>query len=576
MEQANPVVSLAILLGAALVGGMVAHRLRQPVILGYLVIGAAVGPHALGLVQDRALVEMMATVGVALLMFTLGLEVSLGQLRQVGRAGLWGGIAQIVLTAALGLLVGVTLFHWPLAQSAVFGLGISLSSTMVCLKILMERGEVDSTHGRIMIAILILQDISVVLMVLIESLFSESGHHVLWALALAGGKAAIFVAAAIAAGLWILPWLLGNVGGVRTRELFLLTVIVLCLGAALGTTILGLSVVFGAFIIGLVLRESRFANQALAEITPLRDIFATLFFVSLGMLLDMRFVIDHWPQILTAVGLVIVIKIALATGIVRLFRYDLRIALLSGFGLFQIGEFSFILAQTGIEKGIVSSDFYSLIVASAIITMLLTPLSMGLISWLYPKAAATRLELASRASGRATPPPLQPNSPESVLIAGYGRVGKNIAQGLYDAHISYAVIEIDPELVNKLRCDEVTCIYGDASNIHVLSRLDMNKVKALVVTYPDPLAVIATVQAALKLNPKIKIVARVQREKDVKALNNLGVVDLISPEYEAGIEFLNRILAAEGWQQAEISETVKKIRQNRKIVDLDSERYDSV
>ena len=576
MDQPNSIVSLAVLLAAALVGGMVAHRLRQPVILGYLVIGAAVGPHALGLVQDQALVEVVATVGVALLMFTLGLEVSLGQLRQVGRVGLWGGIAQIVLTAALGLVVGISLFDWPLAQSVVFGLAISLSSTMVCLKILMERGELDSTHGRIVIAILILQDISIVVLVLVESLLGESGQNVLWAMALAGGKAAVFVAAAIAAGLWFLPWLLGNVGGVRTRELFLLTVIVLCLGAALGTTVLGLSVVFGAFIIGLVLRESRFASQALAEITPLRDVFATLFFVSLGMLLDMRFVADHWPQVLMVVGAVVVIKIVLVSGIVRLFRYDFRIALLSGFGLFQIGEFSFILAQSGIDMGIVSDDFYSLIVASAIITMLLTPLSMSLISLLYSKADLSQLEMASQASSSASLSPPQSNSPDTVLIAGYGRVGKNIAQGLQDARIPYIVIEIDPDLINKLRCDEVACLYGDASNIHVLSLLDMNKVKALAVTYPDPLAVIATVEAALKLNPRIEVVARVHREKDVKVLNNLGVVNLISPEYEAGIEFLNRILTAEGWLQAEISKTVEKVRQNRKIVELDSEReYDS-
>ncbi|TET27075.1 MAG: sodium:proton exchanger, partial [Dehalococcoidia bacterium] len=259
MSQLDPVVSIVILLVAALVGGMIAHRLRQPVILGYLIVGVIVGPYALGLVADLVLVEAVATMGVALLMFTLGLEISVSQLKQVGRAGLWGGIAQILVTFALGLVVGSFLFGWPLSQAALFGLVISLSSTMVCLKILMERGELDSVHGRIMLAILILQDISVVLMVVVVPLLSGSVENLPLALAMAIGKAVLFVGAAIVLGLWVLPWLMGRVGGVRSRELFLLTVLVLSLGAAVSTYIFGLSVVFGAFVIGLVLRETRFA-----------------------------------------------------------------------------------------------------------------------------------------------------------------------------------------------------------------------------------------------------------------------------------------------------------------------------
>ncbi|MCX6000294.1 MAG: cation:proton antiporter [Chloroflexi bacterium] len=445
MGDSSIVGSLAVLLGAALVGGVLAHRLRQPVILGYLLIGAAVGPHALGLVSDQTVAEGAATVGVALLMFTLGLEVSIGQLRQVGRVGLWGGIAQIVLTSAIGVGAGVGLFHWSVEQATIFGLGISLSSTLVCLKILMERGELDSAHGRIMLAILILQDISVVLMIVAETLLTHPDQNLFLALAITAGKAAAFVLVAVALGLWVLPWLLGSVGGVRSRELFLLTVIVLCLGAALGTTILGLSVVFGAFVIGLVLRESKFASQALAEITPLRDVFASLFFVSLGMLLDPRFVVDHWPLVLAALGVVIFIKVVVVYGVVRLFGYNSRIAVLCSSGLFQIGEFSFILAQTGIAAGIVTDEFYSLMVASAIITMLLTPLSISLVSRIYPQ-----LVLSFPGGGRgdgtgSAPVATEPSQPAgTVLIAGYGRGGQSIADGLQQAGIPYAVVEIDP------------------------------------------------------------------------------------------------------------------------------------
>jgi CPA2 family monovalent cation:H+ antiporter-2 len=571
MDESGVVASLAILLMAALVGGMIAHRLRQPIILGYLVIGAAIGPHALGWVSDQGLVQSVATIGVALLMFTLGLEVSVAQLRQVGRVGLWGGVAQIALTAAAGLLVGRFGFGWTLAQSAVFGMGISLSSTMVCLKILMDRGEVDSAHGRIMVAILILQDISVVVLVLLESMLGASGQSPLWLLTVAVGKAVVFVALAIAAGLWVVPWLLGNVGGVRTRELFLLTVVVLCLAAALGTSVLGLSVVFGAFIVGLVLRESRFASQVLAEVTPLRDVFATLFFVSLGMLLNLRFVADHWVLVLITVGAVTAIKVGVVSGIVYLFGYNARIAVFSGFGLFQIGEFSFILAQTGINLGVVTEDFYSLIVASAIITMLLTPFSLGLISWLHRKTPLSTLPLLLNGSAKgANSLPESLQSSDTVLVAGYGRVGQNVARALRDARVPCVVIDIDPEVTYKSRCDRVPSIYGDASNMHVLSSLDMKKVKALVVTYPDPLAVSATVQAAMKLNPGLRIVARVHRQEDAGRIQKLGAVELVSPEYEASVELIKRILSAEGWQQNEITGVIDNLRANPAVCEFGS------
>jgi CPA2 family monovalent cation:H+ antiporter-2 len=533
MDESGVVASLAILLMAALVGGMIAHRLRQPIILGYLVIGAAIGPHALGWVSDQGLVQSVATIGVALLMFTLGLEVSVAQLRQVGRVGLWGGVAQIALTAAAGLLVGRFGFGWTLAQSAVFGMGISLSSTMVCLKILMDRGEVDSAHGRIMVAILILQDISVVVLVLLESMLGASGQSPLWLLALAVGKAVIFVGLAIAAGLWVVPWLLGNVGGVRTRELFLLTVVVLCLAAALGTSVLGLSVVFGAFVVGLVLRESRFASQVLAEVTPLRDVFATLFFVSLGMLLDLRFVAEHWGLVLITVGAVAAIKIGVVSGVVRLFGYNARIAVFTGFGLFQIGEFSFVLAQTGMNMDIVTEDFYSLIVAGAIITMLLTPLSLAVVSWLHHKTPLSTLPLLLNGSAKGAdslPEPLQ--SSNTVLVAGYGRVGRNVARALRDARVPCVVIDIDPEVTYKSRCDRV--------------------------------------QAALKLNPELRIVARVHRQEDAGRIQRLGAVELVSPEYEASVELVKRILSAEGWQQNDITGVIDKLRANPAVCEFGS------
>ncbi|MFC2034450.1 cation:proton antiporter [Chloroflexota bacterium] len=573
MEQSDALIGLVILLAAALVGGMIAHRLRQPIILGYLVIGVAVGPHALGMVDDLALIETTATIGVALLMFTLGLEVSFAQFREIGKVGIWGGIVQIIATFVLGLIAGITLLKWPFFQSIVFGLIISLSSTAVCLKLLMDRGELNSVHGRIMISILIFQDMAVVLMMVIMPVMGGTEQNILLTLGIALGKAILFVGVTIVSGLWVLPWLLGRIGGVRSRELFLLTILVLCLGAAVSTQILGFSMVFGAFLIGLVIRGPRFGYQAIAEITPLRDIFATLFFISMGMLLNPRFLIDQWVLVIVTVSIVIVIKVLVIFSAVRLFGHSNRIAILSGFGLFQIGEFGFIIAQGGLITGTVSQEFYSLILSTTILTMLLTPLLLGLVSRLYRNVTPFRTMRVSDKAEASLILSTNESSPttERVVIAGYGRIGQNIVQGLEDAGIPCMVIEIDPKRIVELRQKHKPRIYGDASNIHVLSQAGLNNAKVLVVTFPDPIAVINTVKYALEVNPKIGIVARVHRTGEAELLNNMGVIELINPEYEASLEFIKRTLLLSGRGKTKIQHIITEVQQDEKVIEFSPE-----
>lgn len=571
MQQFDPVVSIAVFLAAGLVGGMVAHRLRQPVILGYLVIGVAVGPHALGWVGDLKMIEAAATIGVALLMFTLGLEISLAQLREVGKLGLWGGFIQVTATFGLGLLVGVILFQWPFSQAALFGLIISLSSTAVCLKILMERGELTSVQGRIMMALLIFQDISVVAMVLIMPLLGGVAGNVPLALALAVGKVVLFIGMTIVAGRWVLPWLMGSIGGVRARELFLLTVLVLCLGAAIGTQIFGLSIVFGAFLVGLVLRETRFVHQALAEITPLRDIFATLFFVSLGMLLDPFFLVENWAWVAIIVGVIIILKLLVIFSLVRLFGRSTRIAFLTGAGLFQIGEFSFILAQGGINNGIISGHFYSVILASAIITMLLTPVSINLTSRLFSKIARTA-DGKRMVAREALPVSVSRETINRVVVAGYGRVGQNIAQGLQDAGIPYLVIDIDPERVSEARSSGRPRIYGDATNFRLLNKAGLDKARALVITYPDPMAVVTTAKVALSINPELKILARVHRAKEANILKGMGITELVSPEYEASFRFIKRLLKITGQSKEDRRRVLALIRKDKEVAEFNPDQ----
>ena len=569
MTGFDPIVNIAIVLAVALVGGMIAHRLRQPVILGYLLVGVAVGPYGFGLVGDLEIIETLATIGVALLMFTVGLEISYSQLRETGKVGIWGGIAQILATFVLGLVAGKFLLRWPLGEAAFFGLLISLSSTMVGLKMLMERGELDSMHGRIMIAILIIQDLSVVLMMVGVPVFGASVERLLPTFAVAMGKAVFFLGIAVVLGLWVLPWLLGRVAGVRSRELFLLTVLILCFGAAFGTYIFGLSIAFGAFVVGLLLRESVFAHQALAEITPLRDVFATLFFVSLGMLLSPKFVIENWPMVILAVVVIIAIKFGVCFGIARLFGYGGRTALFVGAGLAQIGEFSFILAQAGMDSGVIPGHSYSLIIASTVITMLLTPLLMVLASAVYPRFARAPTKGKIVVGDISLLPEDESRHPVTeIVLCGYGRVGRNIAKNLYDLGIPYLVIEIDPELVYTLHRKGENCIYGDASNAHVLSLAGLDKARVMIVTYPDPLSVVTTVKNALRINARLKIVARVHRKRELEILEKLGVSELISPEYEASFEFLRRTLAHMGWNGGKIQKTINRFRRDEEIAEL--------
>jgi len=565
MNNIDPIITIAILLALALVGGMIAHRLRQPVMVGYLLVGVAVGPHALGLVNDLQIVESAAAIGVALLMFTLGLEISISQLKEVGKIGIWGGITQIVATLILGFVVAIAAFKWQLSQAILFGLIISLSSTAVCLKVLMERGELNSAHGRIMISMLILQDIAVVLMIVVMPLIMGGSSNLLLELAIALGKAVLFIGLAIVLGRWILPWLLGNIGGVRARELFLLTVLVLCLGAALATQAFGFSMVFGAFLVGLILRETRFVHQAIAEITPLRDIFATLFFVSLGMLLNIEFVINNWPYILLVVAVIMILKTAVVFSIVSIFGYGRRIALLTGSGLFQVGEFGFILAQEGLNIGIVTAEFHSLVIASAVVTMLLTPFTISLTCRFLTQRARGR-----SLTGTASPAPEAINSENGVIIAG--RVGQNIARGMEDAGIPYMIIDIDPERLYEAKMEEKPGLYGDATNIRVLSQAGLEKAKALVITYPDPNAVVTTVKLARGINPDISILARVHRKKEVDELRKLGVTELISPEYEASFRFIKRLLNITGIDKDSRRQILALVRKDEEIEEFDSDQ----
>ena len=553
---------LAVVVAAALVGGALAARLHQPVVLGYLLAGVVVGPYVLGLAGEVGPVSALASVGVALLMFTLGAQVSLAELRRVQRVAVLGGLAQIAATAGLGFAVG-HLFGFEPLPAAFLGAILALSSTAVALKVLDERGELDTLHGRILAGILVVQDLSVVpLMIVLPALAAPNGLGASLGLALA--KAVVILLAAYYLGTQAVPWLLYRVAALRSPELFLLTVVTLVLGTAIGTTFAGLSLALGAFVAGLVVSESEFSYEALGEILPLRDLFAAIFFVSIGMLADPRFLLANPGAVAALVAVVVVGKALLGLGATVAFGYAAPIGLGVGLGLAQIGEFSFILAQVGVDQRIVPPQFYTLTASVATLSILLAPPLMqggpALAAWL----AGLRLPAALfREPAEASELPDASALAGHAVICGYGEAGRALAQVLAARQFRYFVVDYDPHVIAELRREGVPCVDGDAANPRVLARANLPRARVLALLIPDSLAAERAARNALKLNPHLDIIARSPRWSAAEPLRRAGVGEVVEPDLEAGLEVIRHVLHRFGVSSPEVAYVVNRLRQRR-------------
>lgn len=527
---------IVIIVLAALIGGIIAHKLRLPLILGYIFAGVAVGPHTGGVtVSEIHSIELLAEIGVALLLFALGLEFSFKELRPVRNIALIGTPIQMLLTIAYGITIGRFL-GWPWVPSIWLGALISLSSTMVILKTLMNQGWLGTLSSRVMIGMLIVQDLAVVpLMIILPQLNNPKAGIPL--LGFAALKAALFLTVMILLGTRLLPRLMSYIVRWKSRELFLLAIIAIGLGVGYATYLTGLSFAFGAFIAGMVLSESDFSHQALSDIIPLRDIFGLLFFTSVGMLLDPSFLLAQWETILLLVFFVTVGKGVLFAMVARMFGYGNVVPLAVGLGLFQIGEFSFVLAGVGLATQSISSEVYSLVLSTAIISMVLTPFISGLTAPLY--------SLRKRWFKRE---PLQTiHIPESglanhVVIAGGGRTGQYVAQVLKQLGYPFAIIELDSRRVEQAKDAGFPVIYGDAGQAIVLEAAAIDKACLLLVTIPAIVDAHSIVFHARQLNPSLDIVARVEGVEEMRALYEKGVSMVVQPQLEAGLEITRQAL----------------------------------
>jgi len=525
---------------------LVCQRLRVPTIVGFLLTGILAGPHGLGLISAVEEVETLAEIGVMLLLFTIGVEFSLKEFVRMRKSVVFGGSLQVFLTFLVSFAISRQL-DYPFNEAIFIGFLIALSSTAIVLKILQEKAEFDSPHGRTALAFLIFQDIIVVPMILfIPLLVGGTGQLGTSLVLLAVKGIVVFVLVAVSAR-WIVPRLFYQIARSRSSELFLLSVLVMCFGVAYLTYLAGLSLALGAFLAGLIISESEYGHHALGNIVPFRDVFTSLFFVSIGMLLDLGFLIKQPEQVALIAVTAMIGKTILAGIAVLILGLPLRTAIIVGLTLCQVGEFSFILARVGVHYGLLVGDMFQLFLAVAVLTMGATPFIMAF----APRFADAVLRLPlpgklkagfSPRSGSVSAHQRQ-KFKDHLIIVGYGLNGRNLTQAARTAKIPYVIIEMNPETVRQERRADEPIYYGDATQEAVLKKAAIEAARIMVVAISDPAATRRTIAIARTLSPKLHIIARTRFLQEMAPLYDLGANEVIPEEFETSVEIFARVLS---------------------------------
>ena len=572
-EDFRLILDLVSVLAVAAGGGLIAALLRQPVLLGYLIGGVVVGPAGLGLIKELVQVETLAQFGVAFLLFTLGVEFSFTELKKVQAISLGGGGLQIILTILFTTLVslGVGWVTSP-AQGVFLGAILSLSSTAVVLKCLMERSETETPHGQVLLGILVVQDLALGLMLAVLPALDKPPEEIGVAILIALAKLSLFAGGAVAVGIWLIPPFLRLIARTESRELFLLSVVVLCLGIAIITEKLGLSIEMGAFVAGLMISEVEYSDQTLTYVEPVRDIFASLFFASIGMLIDPLFLWNNLELILGLVAIVLIGKFLIITPLVKLFRYPLKTAIIAGLGLAQIGEFSFVLASEGQSLGLVSRRVYLLILGTTAVTLVLTPFVLRLVPFLFSFLESMPW-LKPHFDGDGMPLAVAEDMPykDHVVVCGYGRVGKNLVKLLQQHNIPVVVIDQSETRIQQLRDAAIPYVYGNSVSFHVLETAGVITAAGMAVALPDPMSTRVSLKRALELAPDLNIVVRANSDKNIEALYQLGAKEVVQPEFEASLEMATYLLTDVGFSAVLLQKEIQQIR-DRHYLDLRPEQ----
>jgi len=538
---------------------LVCHKFKIPSVVGYLITGILAGPYGFELIKEIHEVEILAEIGIILLLFTIGIEFSLDKLLALKKPVLLGGLFQFLLTAGLSFVLA-TFIGLSIQQAIFAGLLITLSSTAIVLKIMQERAEMDSPHGRGVLGVLIFQDIAVVPMMLFVPVLAGTGGDVTLSLLQVFLKGIVILIGVWASSKWLIPHLLYWVVKTKNRELFLLSIVVMCFAIAWLTSEAGLSLALGAFLAGLIISESEYSYQALGSVLPFKDIFSSFFFVSIGMLFHVGYVMEHFFLIIMATIAIILLKIVAASVSAVLIGFPLRSALLAGFALSQVGEFSFILSKAGEQHGLFTGDYYNLFLAISVISMALTPFIIaGAPVWVD---SGMRILLPQKMKNRVYP--RNEDGPEQMrehlIIIGFGINGKNVSRAAAAAEVPYRIIEMNPDVVKRERDQGEPIFQGDASQEAVLKHVHIKQAKVLVIAISDPVAVRKITEMARRLNKKVYIIVRTRYVSELEPLYELGANEVIPEEFETSIEIFIRVLNKYLIPKDEIAKFVSELR----------------
>jgi len=554
MDSSILLVNLALALTAATIGALIAVRLRQSVVVGFILAGIAIGPFTPGLVGDVQVVDALAELGVVFLLFAIGAQISLRDLLRVGTVATIGGNVQVLAVLGIGFGVG-QLLGWGQLESVFVGAVLSNSSSTVLGKVLGDRGETDTEHGHIALAWSTVQDLGTILFVVVLSALATTGG-IGAELLVAIGKAMVFLAIVVPVGLRILPPVFEVLAATRSREIFLLGVVGLALGTALLASVFGISLALGAFLAGLVIGESDLSHRVVADALPFRDLFGGLFFVSVGMLVDPGFVLQNLPLAALMVFLIIVVKGLIVVAIGLAFRFRFRTAALTGVALAQSAEFSFLLARLGADLEVVSPTVFSLMLAGAAASIILSaPLTAA--AGPIVRQIERRIAAAPVAGTDIEPPR---SGRRTVVICGYGRIGGLIGQALERRGFRYVVIEEDGRITKELRDRGIAVIRGFADNAVVLEQAGLDRAAVLAVAVPDPIAARTIVDLARRSHPRLPIVARAHSRAERAVLRRLGADEVVVGELELGLEMTRFTMRRLGVSATEAQALVQGLR----------------
>ncbi len=534
MENIPLLKDLVILMAVSVPISVLLTRAGLPTVVGFLITGVIIGPYGFGLVTELGTVETLSQIGVVLLLFTIGLELSVARMLNIRREGLLGGGFQVGVTVAIVLAFGLLLSQ-PFSVSLLLGFIIALSSTAIVLKILTDKGEVSSPQGNLSVGILIFQDLCVVLMVMVVQSIGGSGGGSVLQISRGLALSLLAFAAIVVVVTYVIPRIFNHVVKLRNREVFILSIVLVCLGTAWLTSLFGLSLALGAFIAGLAVSESEYSNQIVADVIPFRDTFSSLFFISIGMLLNLQYFSSNVPWLLLLVAGIIAVKVFVIVAVGRVLQYPLRTSIVVGLSLAQIGEFSFILIKMGRDYGMLGDGLYQSLLAASIVSMAATP-------FVYQWASRVAFRVGMYVGAAGGHGVRKTHLSNHVIVVGYGVNGRNLARVLKETAVPHLVIDVNINRVREAKAEGHDAFFGDASHPEIFRKMGVEMAKMVVVAISDPISTRVMVKSAREMNPAVSILVRTRYIKEVEDLYKLGANQVIPEEFETSVEIFARVL----------------------------------